>query len=49
LPPFFPAFFYDTVSVQDNSNITNYTGILSVVEHVHACAEISCVIARHFC
>jgi phosphate uptake regulator len=33
----------------NDSNITNFTGILSVVEHVHACAEISCVIARHFC
>lgn len=33
----------------NDSNITNYTGILSVVEHVHACAQISCVIARHFC
>ncbi len=32
-----------------DSNITNFTGILSVVEHVRASAQISCVIARHFC
>jgi phosphate transport system protein len=36
------------VGVND-SNITNYTGILSVVEHVHASAELCCVIARNFC
>jgi len=33
----------------NDSNVTNYTGILSVVEHVHASAEISCVIAKRFC
>ncbi|AAM72138.1 MAG TPA: transcriptional regulator [Chlorobaculum sp.] len=33
----------------NDSNIINSTGILSVVEHVHTCAEISCAIARHFC
>ena len=33
----------------NDGNITNFTGILSVVEHVKASAEISCAIARHFC
>jgi phosphate uptake regulator len=33
----------------NDSNITNFTGILSVLEHVHASAEISCVIAKNFC
>ena len=33
----------------NDSNITNFTGILSVIEHVRASAVIACVIARHFC
>jgi phosphate transport system protein len=33
----------------NDQNITNFTGILSVIEHVKASAEISCVIARNFC
>jgi phosphate uptake regulator len=33
----------------NDSNITNLTGILSVVEHVRASADLSCTIARHFC
>jgi phosphate transport system protein len=33
----------------NNQNITNLTGILSVVEHVKASADISCSIATHFC
>ncbi|MCE1274192.1 MAG: PhoU family transcriptional regulator [Chlorobiaceae bacterium] len=33
----------------NDQNITNFTGILSVVEHVKASAEIACVIARNFC
>jgi phosphate uptake regulator len=32
-----------------DQNITNFTGILSVVEHVRASAGIACVIARNFC
>ncbi|NHQ61167.1 PhoU family transcriptional regulator [Chlorobium sp. BLA1] len=35
-------------SVNDQ-NITNLTGILSVIEHVKAAADISCSIATHFC
>ncbi len=33
----------------NDQNITNLTGILSVVEHVRATAQISCTIASHFC
>lgn len=33
----------------NDQNITNSTGILSVVEHVKASAEIACIISRHFC
>ncbi len=33
----------------NDGNITNFTGILSVVEHVRASAEIACTISRHFC
>jgi phosphate uptake regulator len=33
----------------NDQNIINFTGILSVVEHVKASAEISCIIARRFC
>ncbi len=33
----------------NDQNITNFTGILSVVEHVKASADIACVIARNFC
>ena len=33
----------------NDSNITNFTGILSVVEHVHESALISCEIAKEFC
>ncbi|NTU92931.1 MAG: PhoU family transcriptional regulator [Chlorobiaceae bacterium] len=33
----------------NDQNITNFTGILSVVEHVKDSAEIACVIARNFC
>ena len=33
----------------NDQNITNLTGILSVIEHVKASADISCVIARNFC
>lgn len=33
----------------NDQNITNFTGILSVVEHVKASAEIACAISRHFC
>ena len=45
---------YDTAvakikaSVNDQ-NITNLTGILSIVEHVKTSADISCSIASHFC
>ena len=35
-------------SVNDQ-NITNHTGILSIIEHVKASADISCSIASHFC
>lgn len=35
-------------SVNDQ-NITNLTGILSIIEHVKASADISCSIASHFC
>ena len=36
------------LSVTDQ-NITNLTGILSIIEHVKASADISCSIASHFC
>jgi phosphate transport system protein len=36
-------------STVNDQNITNFTGILSVVEHVRASADISCKIARNFC
>ncbi len=35
-------------SVNDQ-NITNLTGILSILDHVKVSAEISCSISRHFC
>ncbi len=35
-------------SVNDQ-NIINLTGILSILQHVKASADISCAIARHFC
>ncbi|MEI6847411.1 MAG: PhoU domain-containing protein [Chlorobiaceae bacterium] len=35
-------------SVNDQ-NIINHTGILSIIEHVKASADISCSIASHFC
>jgi phosphate transport system protein len=35
-------------SVNDQ-NITNLTGILSILNHVKASADISCSISRHFC
>lgn len=33
----------------NDSNITNFTGILSVVEYVHDASLISCEIAKEFC
>jgi hypothetical protein len=36
-------------STVNDQNITNLTGILSIIEHVKASADISCSIASHFC
>jgi phosphate uptake regulator len=33
----------------NDQNITNLTGILSILEHVKASADISCSISSHFC
>jgi phosphate transport system protein len=45
---------YDTAvakikSSVNDQNITNLTGILSIVEHVKTSADISCSIASNFC
>jgi phosphate uptake regulator len=36
-------------STVNDQNIINHTGILSIIQHVKASADISCTIASHFC